>query len=192
MKTLPDISKWNTENVTDISYLFSGCSSLNQLPDINKWNFQNINHLKGCFNKCDNIVNYPDISGKLNNSIVSSYNSSNDESMSSMSSFLGNNQSKLNDSKEKNENIIKITDCSLFYLNKNPSKENLLKINVIIDLISFVYNWLKKNVFKKENVFKDNCQYIPYMNIFDNNEYEKDLNYEKYSNFYPAEILFKS
>ena len=36
---LPDIQKWNTNNVTDISYIFSSCSSF--LPDISKRN--NIN-----------------------------------------------------------------------------------------------------------------------------------------------------
>ena len=137
-------------------------------------------------------MNYPKIYEKLNNSIVSSYNSSGDESISySMSSSLGNNQSKLNDSKKQNDNIIKIKDYSLFYLNKKTLKENLLKKIVKIELISFVYNWLKNNLFKiiKKNVFKDTCQYIPYMDIVDNNEYEKDLNYDVYSNFYSNDII---
>ena len=37
---LPDISKWNTNNVTDISGIFSKCSSLIKLPDILKMKFQ--------------------------------------------------------------------------------------------------------------------------------------------------------
>jgi surface protein len=36
LSTLPDISKWNTNNVTNISYLFSDCKSLSTLPDISK------------------------------------------------------------------------------------------------------------------------------------------------------------
>ena len=36
LKLLPDISKWNTNNVTDMSYLFYKCSSLQSLPDISK------------------------------------------------------------------------------------------------------------------------------------------------------------
>ena len=32
--SLPDISIWNTSNITDFSYLFSGCNSLLSLPDI--------------------------------------------------------------------------------------------------------------------------------------------------------------
>ena len=38
LKELPDISKWNTNNVTNMSYLFYDCSSLKELPDISKWN----------------------------------------------------------------------------------------------------------------------------------------------------------
>ena len=34
---LPDISKWNTNNVNNIIVLFFGCSYLIELPDISKW-----------------------------------------------------------------------------------------------------------------------------------------------------------
>ena len=36
LKELPDISKWNTKNVNDMSYIFSYCESLKELPDISK------------------------------------------------------------------------------------------------------------------------------------------------------------
>ena len=31
---LPDISKWNTNNVNNMSYIFCNCKSLKELPDI--------------------------------------------------------------------------------------------------------------------------------------------------------------
>jgi len=34
LSSIPDISKWDTNNVTDMSYMFGGCSSLSSLPDI--------------------------------------------------------------------------------------------------------------------------------------------------------------
>ena len=37
LNSLPDISKWDTKNVTTMDYMFSGCKSLNSLPDISKW-----------------------------------------------------------------------------------------------------------------------------------------------------------
>ena len=42
LSSLPDISKWNTNNVIDISELFFNCSSLSSLPDISKWNTNNV------------------------------------------------------------------------------------------------------------------------------------------------------
>jgi len=39
---LPDISKWNLNNVRNMNDLFSGCSSLSFLPDISKWNINNV------------------------------------------------------------------------------------------------------------------------------------------------------
>ena len=36
LKSLPDISKWNTNNVTDMSYMFFKCSSLSSVFDFSK------------------------------------------------------------------------------------------------------------------------------------------------------------
>ena len=42
LSSLPDISKWNTSNVTNMSNMFNGCSSLSSLPDISKWITNNV------------------------------------------------------------------------------------------------------------------------------------------------------
>ena len=34
--SLPDISKWNTNNVTNMYSMFNGCFSLSSIPDISK------------------------------------------------------------------------------------------------------------------------------------------------------------
>ena len=36
LSSLPDISKWNTNNVTDMSRMFYNCSSLLTLPDLSE------------------------------------------------------------------------------------------------------------------------------------------------------------
>ena len=54
LESLPDISKWNIENVKDISNMFSDCYSLKSLPDISKWNFQKIINMKRIFSGCSN------------------------------------------------------------------------------------------------------------------------------------------
>ena len=40
--SLPDISKWNTSNVKEMSKMFSGFNSLISLPNISKWNTSNL------------------------------------------------------------------------------------------------------------------------------------------------------
>ena len=42
--SLPDISKWNTNNIDNVSEIFFGCSSLIYLPDIYKVNSKIINN----------------------------------------------------------------------------------------------------------------------------------------------------
>ena len=51
-KKLPDISKWNTKNVTDMNSLFCGCKCLLKLPDISKWNTNNVKDFSGIFKYC--------------------------------------------------------------------------------------------------------------------------------------------
>ena len=42
---LPDVSKWNTNDVTEMSYMLFECSLLSSLPDISKWNSNNVNNM---------------------------------------------------------------------------------------------------------------------------------------------------
>ena len=48
--SLPDISKWNTNNVTNMYRLFYRCSSLSSLPDISKWNINNVKNMSELLN----------------------------------------------------------------------------------------------------------------------------------------------
>ena len=50
LNSLPDINKWNTNNVTDMSNLFAYCTSLKSLPDISKWNTNNATNMTYLFN----------------------------------------------------------------------------------------------------------------------------------------------
>ena len=60
--SVPDISNWNTINVIDMSYLFHHCSSLLYLSDISNWNTINVNNLSGIFFNCSSLLSLPDIS----------------------------------------------------------------------------------------------------------------------------------
>ena len=69
--SLPDISKWNTSNITDMSYMFSWCKSLasSSLLDISKWNTSNVTDMSYMFNGCESLSSLPNIS-KWNTSNV--------------------------------------------------------------------------------------------------------------------------
>ena len=62
LKLIPDISKWNISKVTNISNLFYKCSSINYLPDISKWNTINIIDISDIFWGCSSLKCLPDIS----------------------------------------------------------------------------------------------------------------------------------
>ena len=49
LSSLPDISKWNTNNVINMHGLFRECNSLSSLPDISKWNTNNVTNMQSMF-----------------------------------------------------------------------------------------------------------------------------------------------
>ena len=60
LSSLPDISKWNTNNViTNMNYMFSRCSSLSSLPDISKWKIKNLKDHENMFEGCSNSLKIP-------------------------------------------------------------------------------------------------------------------------------------
>ncbi len=49
LKYIPDLSRWNTENVEDMGYLFEECWELIQLPDISNWKTSKVKKISGIF-----------------------------------------------------------------------------------------------------------------------------------------------
>ena len=76
--SLPDISKWNTNNVINMFCMFggkrSGCSSLISLPDISKWNTNNVTNMDGMFYNCSSLISLPDISKWNTNNVTDMIN----------------------------------------------------------------------------------------------------------------------
>ena len=59
LSSLPDISKWNTQNVKDMNSMFCYCKLLSSLPDISKWNTQNVTDMREMFSGCNQNLNIP-------------------------------------------------------------------------------------------------------------------------------------
>ncbi len=45
-----------------MSYMFSGCSSLKFLPDVSKWDTHNVKNMSKMFNGYNSLISLPDIS----------------------------------------------------------------------------------------------------------------------------------
>ena len=78
LTNLPDISTWNTSNITNMSGTFKGCSALFSLPNISKWDTSKVNNFNSLFMGCSKLEELPDIS---------SWNTSNVSTMQYM--FMG-------------------------------------------------------------------------------------------------------
>ena len=50
LSSLPDISKWSTNNVINMKNMLYACSSLSSLPDISKWSINMYEMFKECLN----------------------------------------------------------------------------------------------------------------------------------------------
>ena len=70
LSSLPDISKWNINNVANMEYMFSGCKSLSSLPDISKWNISIVIYMRGLFNESESLSYLPDISRWNTNNVI--------------------------------------------------------------------------------------------------------------------------
>ena len=68
--SLPDISKWNTNNVTYMNNMYYRCSSLSSLPDISKWNTNNVINMSYMFSNCSSLSSLPNISKWNTNNIT--------------------------------------------------------------------------------------------------------------------------
>ena len=49
LESLPDISKWNTENVINMDSIFRDNKKLKTLPDISKWNIKKCSCFQALF-----------------------------------------------------------------------------------------------------------------------------------------------
>ena len=53
LKSIPDISNWNTSNIKNMNYMFYECYSLENLPDTSKWDIRNVVNMSYMFYGCE-------------------------------------------------------------------------------------------------------------------------------------------
>ena len=55
LSILPDISKWDTNNVINMSLMFCNCNNLLSLPDLAEWNTNKVDDIKSMFTNCNKL-----------------------------------------------------------------------------------------------------------------------------------------
>ena len=58
---LPDISKWKTNKVKNMSFMFENLKNIKYLPDISGWDTSNVENMKSMFHNCGELISLPDI-----------------------------------------------------------------------------------------------------------------------------------
>ena len=118
-----DLSKFNTQNVTNMSNMFYGCDSLTNL-NLSNFNTQNVTNMDNMFNDCKSLTN-------LN---LSNFNTQNVTNMRSM--FY--NCNSLRNLDLTNFNTQNVTNMGfMFYDCNSLKKENIIsKNNKILNLFS--------------------------------------------------------
>ena len=56
VKSLPDLSQWNTSNVENMSFMFNGLHSITSLPDISNWDVSNVENMNEMFRGCKSLT----------------------------------------------------------------------------------------------------------------------------------------
>lgn len=62
LKTIGDVSNWNTTNVTSLHSMFFKCESLEEISDLSNWNVQNVIDSSQLFYDCVNLKYIGDLS----------------------------------------------------------------------------------------------------------------------------------
>ena len=128
--SLPDIIKLNTSKVKNMSYMFYGCSSLISLPDISLWDTSNVLYMNNMFDKYSKLIVFP---------YISKWNISNVKDISYLFSECNSLMSFPNISKWKTLNVQKMSN--LFNGIKILSLPNISKWDTSnIKDISFLFN----------------------------------------------------
>ena len=120
LRSLPNISLWNTKNITNMEYLFYNCSSLLIFPKIYNWKTNNLENMNNIFYGCKSL-SLPDISkwdvSKVKNfQVIFASDSSNYESLQKDCEIISSNNSYISKKDNKNNNTINIYSYKNFDL----------------------------------------------------------------------------
>ena len=132
LESLPDISNLNTNNVTDMSHLFYFCESLKSLPYISKWITNNVTNMSYMFSRCYSLESLPDISN---------WNTSNVTDMNNMFSDC--------------KSLKALPDISKWNINKVTNINHMFYDCQSLKSLPDISKWKTINVTDMNNMFGD-------------------------------------
>ena len=148
-----DISKWDTSNVKDMSYIFFRCLSLKSLPNISEWNTGNVENMGYMFCECLSLKSLPDISY---------WNTSNVKNMGSMfgleNPVLLVNQPKISDDSQKFNNsssLMSLPDISKWNTKNVINMENMFYSCSKLSDLPDISKWNTDNLMDMSKLFYD-------------------------------------
>ena len=148
------LSKWNTSNVTDMSYLFFGCKNLSDISALSNWNTKNVTTMQGMFagfigDEYPTPTHVPGCEGLTNLDKLSDWDTSNVTDMSYL--FFGCKNLE-NLAGLKNWNTSKVTNMYCMFV----LCEKLRNVDEMA-------NWDVQNVTDMSNMF-DGCKSLENLN----------------------------
>ena len=167
--SFPGLSKLDLENVKDISELFKNCK-LSNLPDISKWNTSNVNNMSGVFRGCFLLYSCPDIS-KWNTSEVTNFSSmfmgcSKLEELPDISKWDTSKVKEMNNMFMGCSKLEKLPDISKWDVS-SVSKMNCMFYGCsLISILPDISKWNTKNVVDMSQMFL-NCSGLNSLPEFD-------------------------
>ena len=164
--SIPDITNFNTNNISDMSNMFSGCIGLLDFPIISNWDTSNVKIMNGMFAKCKSLLSLPDIS-KWNISSVENMENMFVEcvSLKYISDISGWNTSNVVSMRNlfnKCESLKQLPDISKWNTSKVTDMNSMFYSCSSLISLPDISNWNTNNVNDMGNLF-NKCSSLKYM-----------------------------
>ena len=114
--SIPDISKWDTSKIVDMSFMFYNCLMLSSLPDIDNWSIENLKSYTYMFVGCSSLKNFPDFAKKIKESFNLSDKSNLNKEKKNNENNKNLNKDNTNNKKKENKYIKKDYENNFFLL----------------------------------------------------------------------------
>ena len=136
LSSISDISKWNTKNIISMKWMFFGCKSLESIPDISNWDISNVTDIQFMFSGCKTLTSLPDIS---------KWNTKNITNMSGLFSECSS--------------LISLPNISKWDLSKVININNIFSFCQLLKSFPDISKWDTKNVKNMSYIFHE-CLYL--------------------------------